>query len=189
LLGGEAGILLSIYLIEYILRNNGFNEMKKRAYLDIETTGLSRYDAELTVIGIAHEGDNDCTVTQLVGDDITQDALLEALTNTDEIYTYNGSRFDLPFIAAQLDFDLKRLFPHTDLMYACWKRNLKGGLKVVEQRMGIGRRLKDVNGFEAVRLWWDYCNNCNEQSLKTLLDYNEEDIVNLIHLRKRLGID
>ncbi len=36
---------------------------------------------------------------------------------------------------------------------------MKGGLKAVEVRLGIARRLTDMNGYMAVRLWWDYVNN------------------------------
>ena len=72
-------------------------------------------------------------------------------------------------------------------MYDCWKQDLKGGLKIVEQKLGIHRRLKDIDGFMAVRLWWDYVNTKNESALKTLLDYNKEDVVNLTALRNRLN--
>jgi len=41
-------------------------------------------------------------------------------------------------------------------MYDCWSKNLYGGLKAVERQLGIERHLKDVNGYEAVRLWWKY---------------------------------
>lgn len=39
-----------------------------------------------------------------------------------------------------------------------------------------------------VGLWWDYVNNNNQESLKTLLDYNREDVVNVRVLRRKLGI-
>ena len=70
----------------------------KEAYLDIETTGLSPANCEITVIGI-HICDGDETnFIQLVGRDITADNTLEALNGVEVIHTYNGSRFDLPFI-------------------------------------------------------------------------------------------
>ena len=107
----------------------------------------------------------------------------------DEIYSYNGSRFYLPFINAKLAVDLKNCFKHTDLMYNCWGKNLKGGLKVVEQKLGIRRILKGVDGRMAVLLWWDYINNDNQQALDTLLAYNKEDVVNLRPLRQKLHVD
>ncbi len=162
--------------------------MKYRAYLDIETTGLSRHFADLTVIGIALEKGMKCQVVQLIEDDLYQEKLLESLEGVDEIYTYNGSRFDLPFIKARLGVDLKGCFRQTDLMYDCWRYKLKGGLKVVERMLGIKRNLTDVDGYIAVQLWFDYVNNNNKQALRTLLDYNQEDVVNLRVLRRKLKV-
>ncbi|MBN2314975.1 MAG: ribonuclease H-like domain-containing protein [Sedimentisphaerales bacterium] len=48
--------------------------------------------------------------------------------------------------------------------------------------------MKDVNGYEAVKLWYEYANNHNRQALATLLEYNREDIVNLQVLRQKLQI-
>jgi len=163
--------------------------MKYRAYLDIETTGLSRYSCDLTVIGIALEKGRKCKVVQLLEDDLYDAKLLKVLKGLDEIYSYNGSRFDLPFIKAKLGVDLRQCLPHTDLMYDCWRQNLKGGLKVVERLLGIERRLKGMDGYVAVQLWFDYINNNNQESLQTLLAYNEEDVVNLRVLRRKLAVE
>ena len=76
--------------------------MKYRAYLDIETTGLSRHYCDLTVIGIALEKNMKCKVVQLIENDLYEAKLLKVLNGVDEIYSYNGSRFDLPFIKAKL---------------------------------------------------------------------------------------
>ena len=73
-------------------------------------------------------------------------------------------------------------------MYDCWKYNLKGGLKVVERKLGIGRNLEGIDGFVAVRLWSDYVNGNDEDALNTLLEYNKEDVVNLRILRQKLWV-
>jgi len=162
--------------------------MKLRAYLDIETTGLSRCDCELTVIGIGIERGRKTNLVQFIERHLTKTALFKALKGIDEIYTYNGSRFDLPFITEKLNINLKERFKHTDLMYDCWRKNLKGGLKAVERKLGIKRKLTEVDGFIAVQLWWDYINNNNEFALASLLEYNKEDVLNLRVLRRRLGV-
>jgi hypothetical protein len=162
--------------------------MKYRAYLDIETTGLSRYYADLTVIGIALEKSRKYQVIQLIEDDLYPEKLMDSLEGVDEIYTYNGSRFDLPFIKAKLGVDLNKCFKHTDLMYNCWRHKLKVGLKAVERLLDIKRNLKDVNGYIAVQLWFDYVNSNNKQALRTLLKYNQEDVVNLRCLRRKLKV-
>ncbi len=163
--------------------------MKYNAYLDIETTGLSPLYNKLTVIGIYRENSIDSKVTQLVGDEISSSGLLRAMEGVSKFYTYNGSRFDLPFIKARLNVDLKECCPHEDLMYACWKRNLKGGLKSVERQLGIERELTDIDGWMAVQLWHSYQNNGDTSALKKLLKYNKEDVVNLKVLRERLEYD
>jgi len=162
--------------------------MKLRAYLDIETTGFSRYYCDLTVIGIALENGRKCQVIQLIENNLSRKRLFKALKDVDELYSYNGSRFDLPFIETKLGVDLKQSFKHTDLMYDCWQQGLKGGLKVVEKLLGIQRRLTGVDGYMAVQLWYDYVNYNNRQALRMLLDYNKEDVVNLRVLRRKLGV-
>ncbi|MFC1901316.1 ribonuclease H-like domain-containing protein [Chloroflexota bacterium] len=157
------------------------------AYLDIETTGLSPAACLVTVVGIYFCNGEDTKIVQLVGKDITADSLSEVLEGVSIIYTYNGSRFDLPFLHGCLGIDLNRIFPHRDLMYDCWKNNLYGGLKAVERQLGIERRLKDVNGWEAVKLWWKYVDSFDLEALKKLLEYNREDVVNLKTLKERLA--
>ncbi len=105
--------------------------MPLEAYLDIETTGLCRFNDEVTVIGIYLVGHCFEKVVQLVGGNATGDKLLSALTDVDTIYTYNGNHFDLPFIKNALGIDLKESFVHQDLMYDCWRNRLHGGLKAV----------------------------------------------------------
>ena len=156
------------------------------AYLDIETTGLSWFYNDITVVGIYLVNGSENRLVQLVGREVTGDNLLEAINGVNTIYTYNGSRFDLPFIRASLDVDLTDHYHHHDLMYDCWRNNLYGGLKSVEQQLGIPRQLKGISGWDAVILWWRYQNSGNQNALATLLKYNEEDVVNLKVLRERL---
>jgi uncharacterized protein len=157
------------------------------AYIDIETTGLSPDASEITVVGIyLWRGETDTEFVQLVGRDISADAILEALQGVDTIYSYNGSRFDLPFIHSALGINLESIFPHRDLMYDCWNKNLRGGLKGVEKQLGIPRQLPDMNGLEAVKLWLKYVESFDLEALQKLCDYNKEDVVNLKTLKEML---
>ncbi len=157
------------------------------AYLDIETTGLSPWDCEITVVGIHLCNGEQSRFIQLVGDDITSDSIMEVLKKVEVIYTYNGSRFDLPFIHSRLGINLAELFQHCDLMYDCWEKDLHGGFKSVERQLGIPRRLTEIKGHDAVRLWWRYVNDYDRDALATLLEYNKEDVLNLKVLRERLS--
>jgi len=156
------------------------------AYLDIETTGLSCQYAEITVIGIYLVNGNEGRLVQLVGREVTVGNLLEAVDGVQTIYTYNGSRFDLPFIHGSLGINLTDTFHHHDLMYDCWRCNLFGGFKAVEQQLGIPRRLQGITGLDAVLLWQRYQYYGDREALATLLEYNREDVMNLKVLRERL---
>ena len=156
------------------------------AYLDIETTGLSPRDCQITVVGVHLCRGKKSRFIQLVGEDISADSLLEVLEGVEVIYTYNGSRFDLPFIHRRLGVDLAEICEHCDLMYDCWRNNLRGGFKAVERQLGIPRRLTEMNGREAVRLWWRYANGYDRRALAVLLEYNREDVINLKALREKL---
>ena len=157
------------------------------AYLDIETTGLSCECAGITVIGIYLVNGVHDRLVQLVGMDVTRDNLLDSMAGVNKIYTYNGSRFDLPFIHGALGTDLATLFDHHDLMFDCWRRNFYGGFKAVEQQLGIPRRLQGISGWDAVRLWWRYLDSGDLDALDMLLEYNREDVMNLRILRERLS--
>lgn len=156
------------------------------AYLDIETTGLSASSCAITVVGIYLCNKDESRLVQLVGQEITRYSLLEALEGVTIIYTYNGRRFDLPFINVKLEVNLEESFNHRDLMYDCWRCNLRGGFKAVERKLGIPRKLVEVDGLVAVRLWWRYVDSFDLEALDTLLAYNKEDVVNLKELKERL---
>ena len=156
------------------------------AYLDIETTGLSFSNDDITVIGIYLCNGEDSSVIQLKGMEVNKANILEALQDVNTIYTYNGKRFDLPFIHSRLGVNLAEIFEHRDLMFDCWRNDLYGGFKGVERQLGIERQLTEVNGFEAVRLWWRYLDYFDEDALNTLLAYNREDVVNLKTLKEKL---
>lgn len=156
------------------------------AYLDIETTGLSPGENEITVVGIYLNNGTRDRFVQMVGGEVTADNILKSLQGASALYTYNGSRFDLPFINMSLGLNIGSIFKHCDLMYDCWRNNLYGGLKRVEKQLGIDRHLKDINGYDAVRLWWRYIKDYDQEALATLLEYNKEDVLNLKTLKERL---
>ncbi len=157
------------------------------AYVDIETTGLSSQNSEITVIGIGLSPGKHLEVIQLVEEDVTRVKLLRVLKGVGALYTYNGDSFDLPFIRAHLGVDLAERFEHRDLMFDCWNRGLFGGFKAVERQLGISRHLP-LQGIDAVRLWHSYKLEGDHDALQTLLAYNREDVVNLRALRVKLGL-
>ena len=141
-------------------------------FFDIETTGLSHDRDAVTTVSIYRDGE----LTTLVrGDNLTAGALREAFDGTGMLVTFNGARFDVPFLQTSFDVDLD--YPHLDLMYPCRTVGLTGGLKTIETEVGIGRDRPDLSGRDAVRLWRQY-ERGDDEALDTLVSYNREDTVN-----------
>src|SRR5262249_21190321 len=143
-----------------------------RAYLDIETA----FDGAISVIGMYRP---DMGTIQLVGGGVRDIWLYEALDGGRTLVTFNGSSFDLPVIRGRLHADLKRVLDHCDLLYICRRRGLRGGLKRVETLLGIERATAGISGWDAPRLWHRYEVGGDYEALRTLLEYNREDVVNL----------
>ena len=143
-----------------------------RAYLDIETT----FAGSISVLGIYRP---DTGTTQLVGGGVSDVNLYQSLEGVATIITFNGSSFDLPVIRKRLLADLKLEYAHRDLLYVCRRRGLRGGLKLVEQILGITRDTAGISGWDAPRLWYRYEAYADRAALATLLAYNYEDVVNL----------
>ncbi|MFP4058014.1 MAG: ribonuclease H-like domain-containing protein [Candidatus Brocadiia bacterium] len=143
------------------------------AYLDIETTGLGSPDDYITAITL-YDGS---TLRHYV----QGENLFDFAADIDRYHllvTYNGKRFDIPFIRSYFGLPMRQA--HIDLRYVLASLGYRGGLKGCERQLGLERDdLEDVDGFFAVLLWWDYHNNANPRALETLLAYNTLDVVNL----------
>ena len=148
----------------------------RACFFDIETTGLSERRHEVTTVTF-HRGDETTTLVQ--GQDLTRATIREQFEAADLLVTFNGKRFDVPFLEA--NFDLHVRTPHLDLMNTCRKLNLSGGLKAIERQLGIDRDGPDIGGREAVRLWHRY-ESGDEDALQRLVRYNRDDTVNLQRL-------
>jgi uncharacterized protein YprB with RNaseH-like and TPR domain len=158
------------------------------AYLDIETTGLYPLESRITVIGIYFCNKHEGKLVQLYDDKLTCKNLLKAMEGSDNMFTYNGSRFDVPFIRTRLGPDLGLMHFHTDLMNECWKFNLRGGFKAVLKRLCVSRETEGLNGLDAIWLWQRYSQNGDRSALDLLLRYNRDDVVNLKDLREKLAL-
>jgi uncharacterized protein YprB with RNaseH-like and TPR domain len=145
-------------------------------YLDIETTGLSRYDETITTIAL-YDGKSIFYYVK----DRNLDDFPEDIKPYKVIVTYNGKSFDVPFIERTFGIKLKQT--HIDLRYILAGLGYKGGLKSCENQLGFYRGdLTDIDGYFAVLLWYDYLNNGNEKALETLLAYNIQDVLTLENL-------
>ncbi len=144
-------------------------------FFDIETTGLS---PERNVVTTVSFHTDDETTTLVRGDDLTPGNVREILNDASLVVSFNGKRFDAPFVESDLGVGLET--PHVDLMYPCRRVGLTGGLKAVEETLGVGRDegVDDVGGREAVRLWHAY-EDGDTAALERLIKYNRYDAENL----------
>jgi uncharacterized protein YprB with RNaseH-like and TPR domain/predicted nuclease with RNAse H fold len=152
-----------------------YPEFKNRtAFLDIETTGLSFFYDDITLIGLYNGKDVKTFVQgQNLGDFESE------IKKYSIIVTYNGTLFDLRFIREKLG---QRLIPpvHIDLRFLLRRLGYTGGLKSVEKKMNICREeeVADLSGFDATVLWNRYVRG-DDYALESLVKYNLADIVNL----------
>ena len=151
-------------------------------FFDIETTGLDAATSKVTTVSARIDGN---TRTLVRGDNLTSDALQELFADADMLVTFNGKRFDVPFLEQSFDVSLSS-YPHLDLMYPCRRLDLTGGLKTIEREIGLERDRPDISGKEAVQLWYDY-ERGDESALETLVEYNREDVDNLEPLTEQVN--
>ena len=140
-------------------------------FLDIETTGLSLYYDEVTVIGWSFGGQ---AKTIIKGED--PGPLQDDAVQAKALVTFNGKCFDAKFI--KRDFpEIALPEPHIDLRYLCRRVDLTGGQKAIEKELGIGLRggLEDMDGAAAVILWHRYIRG-DQDALRQLIRYNRADI-------------
>ena len=155
-----------------------YTEFADRAvFLDIETTGLSGYCDQVTVIGALSQGG-----LALFVQGMNLDQFPAYIAQFPLLVSFNGIQFDVPFLRAH--FPQARLDQaHLDLRFVLASLGYRGGLKSVEWRLGLrrDRTIQGVDGFEAVQLWHRYRRG-DPAALEKLVFYNLTDVVNLVEL-------
>jgi uncharacterized protein YprB with RNaseH-like and TPR domain len=144
------------------------------AFLDIETTGLSPYAGIVTVVAV-HGGGT--TRSFVAGEDLEE--LPAYLARFPVWVTFNGRRFDVPFLQAAFP-QLADPAVHIDLRFLLYRLGHAGGLKRIEERLHVGDRsgVEGVSGLDAVRLWQEHRRG-SRAALDRLVRYNRADTVNL----------
>ncbi len=153
-------------------------------FLDIETDGLD-YHSGISLIVCLHKG----TLHKFLRNENLDD-FLDLLPEVKLLSTFNGSSFDLPVI--QNFFRIGEIpCAHIDLRWVCYHLGYKGGLKLIENKIGIERPsdLKGVDGFEAVILWDNWNRYKDEESKKRLIRYCSADVISLKLLTEKVLIE
>lgn len=148
--------------------------------LDIETNGLQpNSGGYATLVGLYNGYDYKCLIR---GEDLTTENLNKELEGYKYLITFYGAAFDIPFLLRTfggVKFDI----PHFDLCFASKRLRLQGGLKKLEQDLGIERdeSVKGLDGYDAVKLW-ELARRGSAEALDILIKYNKEDTINLMQI-------
>lgn len=140
-------------------------------FLDIETTGLSRYYDYITLVGLSQGTSH---YVHLRGCDPRP--LIDAINSAKIVVTFNGSLFDLPFLIQEFGA-LRIPKVHVDLRFLVRRIGLKGGQKEIEERLSLKRpaEVADIRGDSAPVLWHRFRRG-DEDALRKLILYNHSDV-------------
>lgn len=147
---------------------------EQAVFLDIETSG---YYGDVTVVGLYDGLD---TKTMVRGITFDKEVLKQELAQYKLLVTFNGRSFDVPVLQRYFRNIVPNI-PHIDLRHVCAKIGLAGGLKAIEEKLGISRptSVAGLSGADAVFLWQQWKATGDREYIEKLVQYNEEDIVNL----------
>ena len=140
-------------------------------FLDIETTGLSRYYDYITLVGLSKR---DQYKVILRGN--SESELFDWMRESSVVVTFNGSLFDLPFLVQQYPM-IPIPLAHIDLRFLARRAGYSGGQKDLEVRLKIKRpkEIADIKG-EAAPILWHRFRRGDADALRRLVEYNHADI-------------
>lgn len=164
-------------------------------FLDIETTGLSPVNAEVYLIGTAALRGEKLYIRQFFAEDTSQEkdilmAFAEYLGSFDTIVTFNGNKFDIPFLekrsfvygvdmafSEKTGIDIyKRIQPYKKLLGLPDMKQ-----KTLEKFLQI-KRNDTKSGRELIALYGNYIASKNRYCLDLILEHNHDDIKGLAGL-------
>lgn len=166
------------------------------AVLDIETTGLRPWSDAAILVGIVlTEADDTGTVTQkaiqIFAETLAEEEELlretaRILNDVDYVVTYNGKRFDMPFLKTRAkknhltfpdpyDLDLYQVIRN----YSSLKNMLPSlSQKSIEHYMGLSDDRSDrIDGGESVDQYFRWLDTGDKETLNKILLHNRDDIV------------
>lgn len=170
--------------------------------LDIETTGFSRKNASIILIGLIIKNNDKLISKQIFAESLEEEKLIlleliKVIKSIDNYFfiTYNGHSFDLPFINSKLrqhsidhqlnlnnNFDLYRLIRKYKNLLDLNRYNLR----TIERFLGINRS-DTISGKESIQLYYDYLETNSQKVLDKILLHNCEDIKYLLPLLEILN--
>jgi len=140
-------------------------------FLDIETTGLSRYYDHITLIGWSFLNEYD-----VYYEGLSTSKFFSAFKRAKCVVTFNGSLFDLPFIRKEFP-ELGVPICHIDLRFLAKRFGYSGGQKKIEKEINFRRSktAENLTGEIAPILWHKYKEG-SQKALEKLITYNRFDV-------------
>jgi len=176
------------------------SDKEKILFVDIETTGLSPDNSIIYMIGCGYIKNDSCRTIQFFADKPEdEEAILYSFYNFvlkfNTLVTFNGNKFDIPFLAARMDrYDIplnfnnysgvdiyKRIRPYRSLFNL---PDLKQ--KTVETFLDIERD-DEKSGSELIKVYMQYAEKPAEYELNLLLGHNFDDITGMMKIISMLS--
>ncbi len=171
-------------------------------HFDTETTGLSGgTGTRAFMIGVADWRDDRLRIRQLyLATMAAESAMLETFASwlrpEHILVSYNGRCYDAPLLATR--YRLARMhnplaaLRHLDLLFPV-RRRYRGvwencRLATIERQLLGVLREDDLPGSEAPRAWRSYLTRGDARDLRRVLAHNDQDVISLAQLLRRLAI-
>lgn len=169
----------------------------KSLILDIETVGFS--SVPIILIGLARIHDDNILIDQYLSRSIKEEpamltAFVSHLRESDTIITFNGRRFDVPFIEDRLSYysieeslSNKTHYDALPLSRYAWKAKLPNcKLATLEKYILCIEREDDVPSRSVPDFYRTYVKHKNAGPLVPIVDHNKQDLITLAKIFSKL---
>ena len=179
---------------------NPYLKNLKTIVFDIETMGLM--PNKDMVISASFCDPKTMSVTQFFSENKSKEkdillSIYKELDQYDVVITYNGDRFDLPFIATRAKkYGIKHVNRFWSIdMYRYLKKYWQQAKlmphlnqKSVEVALGLSTdRTDEIGGGECIPLYQDYILNCNDEAKELILLHNADDVRQLSKIYNKVN--
>ena len=178
----------------------GAADWDRCAFLDTETTGLSRGAGTVAfLVGVGRISGGRFTVTQVLMPDYPAEAELlnrvaQLLDGADTVVTFNGRAFDMPLLRARrvmCRLDPMPEYREWDLLHPArrvWKLRLKSVrlARIEDVVLGLGRE-DDLPGSEAPARYFEFLKTGYFPPLEDVIEHNRQDVLTMETLMAELG--
>lgn len=179
---------------------NAYFGNMRMGFFDIETTGLSPDRCKIILAGLAYYDGNRIASKQFFAEDPSDEpeiihAVLNELKSFDFVVTYNGKRFDMPFLLKRAEknkIHMDETLPYNMDLYSMVRSfsPLKSMLpdlkqKTVETYISLQQtRTDEISGAQSVKLYYHYTGTKDKKIRDVILLHNRDDIYQLSNLLK-----